>query len=353
MNQIIDVEYRTLTPLDDKTTEQLTVETNKLWQQIEFIGNYGTLLAAQAGARLNVIKSRLGHGQWENWMKENLEFSPRKANSMMKLAEKMADENSIFSKTQTLADIGISKVWALLGAPEEVAEEVMANPAAQEMSVRDRQDEIKRLKEENAGLKQKESDDKETICGLEDMLKEADVLQKHTEDLKDRNESILQKQIQQLEEQLKVYSETPAGSPEQDAEIARLQKELENVRANLGKEREKSKALKDSVEEAKKLAAAEAAEQAKQEARTEFEEESRLLTESNRQAAAEIDRLQKLQNGSQDVAEFKVKSDMLQQNFLACMSSIRKVAEYDTYRAEKMRHALRKVMDGLLEKLEV
>lgn len=339
MNQIIDVEYRTLTPLDDKTTEQLTVETNKLWQQIEFIGNYGTLLAAQAGARLNVIKSRLGHGQWENWMKENLEFSPRKANSMMKLAEKMADENSIFSKTQTLADIGISKVWALLGAPEEVAEEVLSNPVAQDMSVRELQDEIKRLKEQKSQLE----DEKESMASWV----------KQAEQRQSESEAVLQGQIRQLEEQLKVYSETPAESPEQDAEIARLQKELENVRANLGKEREKSKALKDSVEEAKKLAAAEAAEQAKQEARTEFEEESRLLTESNRQAAAEIDRLQKLQNGSQDVAEFKVKSDMLQQNFLACMSSIRKVAEYDTYRAEKMRHALRKVMDGLLEKLEV
>ena len=101
MNEIIDVEYRTLTPLDDLSTEQLTAETNQLWQQIEFIGNYGTLLAAQAGARLNIIKARLGHSQWEHWMKENLDFSPRKANSMMKLAEKMADENSIFSNPQT------------------------------------------------------------------------------------------------------------------------------------------------------------------------------------------------------------------------------------------------------------
>lgn len=339
MSEIIDVEYRTLTPLDDLSTEQLTAETNQLWQQIEFIGNYGTLLAAQAGARLNIIKSRLGHGQWENWMKDNLDFSPRKANSMMKLAEKMADENSIFSKTQTLADIGISKVWALLGAPEEVAEEVISNPAAPEMSVREFQDEIKRLKEEKAALTEEKD-------AMQTWMNQAEGRQRESE-------ATLQEHIRQLEEQLKVYQETPAVSPEQDAEIARLQKELETVRANLNKEREKSKKLKDSIEEEKEAAASAAAERTVAAAKALFEEENRMLIESNQQAAMEIDRLQKLQTGSQDVAEFKVKSDMLQQNFLACKASISKVSDTDPDRAGKMKTALRKVMESMMSQLEV
>ncbi len=343
MSEIIDVECRTLTPLDDLSTEQLTAETNQLWQQIEFIGNYGTLLAAQAGGRLNVIKSRLGHGQWEKWCADNLNFSTKKANRMMKLAEKMADENSIFSKTTTLSDIGISKVWALLGAPEEVAEEVISNPAVPDMSVREFQDEIKRLKEEKAQLEE-----------------EKDSMESWMNQAKDREREAveaLQGQIQQLEEQIKVYQETPAASPAQEAEITRLQKELDAVRTNLGKEREKAKVLKDSVEIEKEKAAAEAAEKASREKEAElaarFQEENRLLIESNQQAAAEIDRLQKLQTGSQDVAEFKVKSDMLQQNFLACKGSIGKVADADPALSGKMKLALKKVLENMINQLEV
>ena len=78
-----------------------------------------------------------------------------------------------------------------------------------------------------------------------------------------------------------------------------------------------------------------------------------MLIESNRQAAEEIDRLQKLQTGAQDVAEFKVKSDMLQQDFLACKLSVSKVAEADPERADKMKQALKMVMQKMIEQLEV
>lgn len=153
MNEIIDVEYKEVINLSDKTTEELTAEANTLWNQMEAIGSIGIMMAAQAGRRLNVIKERLPHGEWESWAQNNLKFSLRKANNMMKLAEKTEDENSFFANPQSLADIGITKVWALLSAPEDVAKEVVENPYAAEMTTREFKEEIRRLKEKTQSLK--------------------------------------------------------------------------------------------------------------------------------------------------------------------------------------------------------
>ena len=88
MNEIIDVEFKELRNIEDKTTEELAQEANTLWQQMEIIGNIGLMMAVQAGQRLQVIKSRLQHGEWEKWCEDNLQFSKSKAEKMLKLAKK-------------------------------------------------------------------------------------------------------------------------------------------------------------------------------------------------------------------------------------------------------------------------
>lgn len=69
----------------------------------------------------------------------------------MSLAKRCEEENSLFSKTQTFADLSISKVFALLAAPEEVAVEVVENNDISEMTVRELKEEIADLKSQNAG----------------------------------------------------------------------------------------------------------------------------------------------------------------------------------------------------------
>ena len=332
MNEIIDVEYKEVINLSDKTTEELTAEANTLWNQMEAIGSIGIMMAAQAGRRLNVIKERLPHGEWESWAQNNLKFSLRKANNMMKLAEKTEDENSFFANPQSLADIGITKVWALLSAPEDVAKEVVENPDAAEMTTREFKEEIRRLKEKNAELKKE----------LEDSSDESQSLQ-----------SDLRTQIDQLVAELKIYEETPAKSEETEKEIADLKTQLEKANTALEKEKEKAKKAKASIEEEKQKAADEAAKAAKEDAFAKFKEDNKLLIESNQQAAEEIDRLQRLlENNSQpEIAEFKVHSDQLQKSFLSCRDCIGKITDIE--KAAKMRMAIKTIMQQLIDSLEV
>lgn len=334
MNEVIDAEYTEITDLSEKSTEELAAEANTLWNQMEAIGNLGLMMAAQAGQRLNVIKSRLAHGQWEDWAKSNLQFSVRKANRMMALAEKMSDENSLFAKTTMLSDIGISKVWAILAAPEEVAEEVVKNPELPDMTVKELETEIRRLKEKNQNL-------------TENM--------EASEEENRQRELQLRKQMEELEAEIQIYKEAPAKSEESEKEIARLQAELEKAKAaaekekkKAEKEKEESRKLQENLEVEKKKAAEEAAQFAVEKASAKFEEDNRLLIESNRQAAEEIDRLQKLQENSQEVAEFKVHSDQLQASFRKCLSYTQKV---DGKMAENMKAALRTVMEQLTARI--
>ena len=332
MNEIIDVEYKEVINLSDKTTEELTAEANTLWNQMEAIGSIGIMMAAQAGRRLNVIKERLPHGEWESWAQNNLKFSLRKANNMMKLAEKTEDENSFFANPQSLADIGITKVWALLSAPEDVAKEVVENPDAAEMTTREFKEEIRRLKEKNAELKKE----------LEDSADESQNLQ-----------SDLRTQIDQLVAELKIYEETPAKSEETEKEIADLKTQLEKANTALEKEKKNMEKAKASIEEEKQKAADEAAKTAKEEALAKFKEDNKLLIESNQQAAEEIDRLQRLlENNSQpEIAELKVHSDQLQKSFLSCRDCIGKITDIE--KAAKMRMALKTIMQQLIDSLEV
>lgn len=325
MEQIIDVEYKEVVDLNSKTTEDLCREVNLYWNQMELIGKLGLEFAARAGQRLNIIKGRLQHGAWEEWCKKNLSFSTRKANRMMKLAEKMSDEDSLFFKSDNLSDIGISKVWELLAAPEEVAEEVIKNPDLPDMTVKDLQTEIQKLKEKNENL--------------EDALKQS--AEKNT-----AVEIALNQRIKELEEDLKNHKDV-------DPEIlAEKEKELQTAKDKLEKEKEKLNKLKETTNKEKDEIAAEALKKAEDIAKVKYEETTRQLKESNQQAAKEIDRLQKLAGSNTELAIFKVKSEQLQQDFNACLTSIIDIEADDQEKATKLRHALRAVMEKLIERIE-
>ena len=326
MGEIIDVEFKEITELEDKTNEELCQEVNLYWNQMEALGRLGFEFAARAGQRLNVIKSRLKHGEWEDWAENNLCFSTRKANRMMKLAEKMTDEDSFFCKNDKLSDIGISKVWELLAAPEEVAEKVMENPEMPDMSVRELKDEIKRIKEEK-----KKIEEELVIC----------------EDTWQTDRTVLEMEIETLKGELKNRSEM------NPAILAEKEKELQNMQDKLDKEKEKSKKLKESIDAEKEKAAAEARTKAEEDAKAKVSEDMRLLQQSNREAAEEIERLtRKLDNNSNvEVATFKVHADQLQKAFGSCVESIVTMETEDTEQAEKMRCALKQIMTQMIERI--
>lgn len=333
---IVETEYKEITSIQERETEQLTIEVNTIYQQMEAIGNIGLQLAAEAGERLIEIKGRLAHGEFESWCKDNLTFSKRKAENMMRWSQKCKDENSIFSKTQTFTDLGISKVWALLAAPEEVAEEVLKEGAS-DMSVRELQEEISRLKLE-----------KEKVEGL------ARATEEEQANLEEEIE-ILKRQLEEArrESERKAEDENSQSTPEAEEEIEKLKKKLEVAEANLQKTKEKLKTEKNNSEKKIEEAISQAKAEAQKEAEAKTNKSLEDITKKYEESQSVINKLQTALANSENkaLAIFKVKSDLLQESFNSCLASIEDVAAEDQEKGDKMKAALRQIMSNQIERL--
>ena len=329
---IVETEYKEITSIQDRETEQLTIEVNTIYQQMEAIGNIGLQLAAEAGERLIEIKGRLAHGEFESWCKDNLTFSKRKAENMMRWSQKCKDENSIFAKTQTFTDLGISKVWALLAAPEDVAEEVL-NEGASDMSVRELQEEISRLKSEKKTAQEHARATEEEQANLEEEI------------------GILKRQLEEARRESE--EKNSQSTSEAEEEIEQLKKKLEATETNLQKTKEKLKTEKNNsekkIEEAINQAKAEAQKEAEKKASESFAD----ITKKYEESQNVINKLQTALSNSENkaLAIFKVKSDLLQESFNSCLASIEDVAAEDQEKGDKMKAALKQIMSNQIERL--
>lgn len=333
---IVETEYKEITSIQERATEQLTIEVNTIYQQMEAIGNIGLQLAAEAGERLIEIKGRLAHGEFESWCKDNLTFSKRKAENMMRWSQKCKDENSIFSKTQTFTDLGISKVWALLAAPEDVAEEVIKEGAS-DMSVRELQEEISRLKLE-----------KEKVEGL------ARATEEEQANLEEEIE-ILKRQLEEArrESERKAEEENSQSTAEAEEEIAQLKDALGKAIENHAKIKEKLKKEKENTDKKIDEAISQAKAEAQKEAEAKTSKSLEDITKKYEESQSVINKLQTALANSENkaLAIFKVKSDLLQESFNSCLASIEDVAAEDQEKSDKMKAALRQIMSNQIENL--
>lgn len=336
MMNIVETQYKEITSLQDRETEQLTIEVNTIYQQMEAIGNIGLKLAAEAGERLIEIKGRLAHGEFESWCKDNLTFSKRKAENMMRWSQKCKDENSIFSKTQTFTDFGISKVWALLAAPEDVAEEVIKEGAV-DMSVRELQDEISRLKSEKKTAQEYARATEEEQANLEE---EIESLKRQLEEARRESER-------------KAEEENLQSTSEAEEEIEQLKKKLEAAETNLQKTKEKLKTEKNSSDKKIEEAISKAKAEAQKEAEAMTSKSLEDITKKYEESQSIINKLQTALANSENkaLAIFKVKSDLLQESFNSCLASIEDVAAEDQEKSDKMKAALRQIMSNQIERL--
>lgn len=329
--EIVNAEYREIENLGSKSTEELTAKTNTLYQQMQMIGAMGIQVAAEAGRCLTVIKERVGHGNWEDWCKMNLQFSERKARRMMKLASEMENSESVFANRTTLSDIEISKVYALLAAPEEVQKAVLDDPKMEEASVREFQDEIKRLKAELAAERVKEQADNSLEAA--------------------------EQKIKELTAQIGILQEGKSKE-EWEREVEALQKKID---AEAQKAKEAARKLKEAkaaaaaeAEKAAEVAAEKAKEDARAEAKAAVEKETAKLAGEVSAAKAEIEKLnKKLENSTAaEIVEFKVKADQLQKDFKACMKCIEDMYGKDLGQASKMAAAIKRVMQEMIREAE-
>lgn len=85
----------------EKTTAEILILKEQTAQNIMEIGK-----------RLIAVKDNLQHGEFSEWLKERVDISHRTANNFMKVA-------TTFSNSQTIANVGSTKLFLLAGLDEE------------------------------------------------------------------------------------------------------------------------------------------------------------------------------------------------------------------------------------------
>lgn len=310
---IIDVNYEINEAngeLEDKSTEQLCHEANGLYQQMEAVGNVALMMAASAGRRLLIVKKRLPHGEFGTWCDNNLDFSQSKANKMMQLAKRSSDENSIFSNSYTCTNLGISKAFALLSAPDDVAKEVIESEDINDMTVTELKAEIANLKARN------------------------DELEAGTDEIENLKNRIAELESEQSESEISVEELTA-----KDDEIKRLKEKLE-------KEKAKAKAAKNNTEDAVKEAVDKYKAEYEKEKAEAVKEGKAKLQEAYSEAEKTIARLEKELSASsqEDLTTFRAQVNILQEVFQSCCKSLEIIESKDQEQGEKVRSALLQVL---------
>lgn len=333
----IDVAYRTEVNLENKSTEQLAAEVNVRYHQAEGLANMSAMMLADAGRRLIEIKGRIPHGQFESWCADNLEFSKSKAEKMMKLAERVDDESSLFSKTETFTDIGISRVWALLAAPEEVAAEVIETHDVSDMTVRELKEEIAKLKNEKAAVEGNNDSLRKELHSTQSKLAEA-----VTKDDMDQ----IAKDFAGREDELK--AEIREGKARESDIQAKLDKAKEDLKKLKAKQKELEAAKDEEVQKAIEGKVSEIEAKAKADAEAHSQE---LLDRTQRQVKDCMEQIEKLEAEKTKLSntalmEFKVYADQLQDVYWKMNEIITEQNEKDPELGAKLQGALGKIVEA-------
>lgn len=99
-------------------------QSDQLYQlvaEIKILSQQTAANIIEIGKRLLEAKVQVGHGNWETWLEENLELSPRRAQQFMKVAGE-------YGNTNTYSFLTPSKAIALLDLPASDRQEFITQP---------------------------------------------------------------------------------------------------------------------------------------------------------------------------------------------------------------------------------
>jgi hypothetical protein len=150
-----------IVPLDQLATEIRYYSQQASWSIIE------------VGKRLIEAKKQVAHGEWADWLKNNVSFTQQTANKFMKCAER-------FSNYASIRNLNPTQMIALLALPETETETFIEQKKAEgnpveDMTVKTLRDEIKKWKgkadqaeQENATLTEQYNAQAQELQDLKD-----------------------------------------------------------------------------------------------------------------------------------------------------------------------------------------
>lgn len=198
--------------------------------------------ALAVGKRLIEAKSICPAGRWLEWLETAVAYSERKAQDMMRLYLEYGRDGSI---PDSIAALDYSKAVALLAAPAEAREALAEQAQADELSVRELQQEIRRLKDENAKAQQ-------TIFNQDYTIKRA---QREMEGMREEQANTLANLKASRDVNERMEGEHQDEIEAKDAELRETKRVLAEAAEKISLAQAKAAAAEASAEQLKRLRA--------------------------------------------------------------------------------------------------
>lgn len=281
--------------------------------------------AIEVGRRLVEAKEMVPHGEWGRYLTEKVSFSVSQANNMMRLYNEYgSNQESLFGTgAKAIEALTVTSAIRLLSLPAEERETFAEENDVASMSTRELE---KAIRERNEARKA-QMDAEASVRKSEDTVKAAEAAAEN-----------YRKKVGELEKAL-----TTARSGEQKAKEALKQLKdnptvPEDLMAKIRKEAEVSAAeaaARDADEKLKKL------EDAMARAEKKAVEASAALEEARKQGSL----------SSPQAAVFRVLFGKVQEDFQQMMNTLEQIQQRDSGLAEKLRGAVKTLLENMEEKV--
>ena len=238
----------TVTYNEESKEKNITAEVNEtrlkaLATEINTIKHTTQRLMMQAaidiGQRLAEVKAAVGHGNWGKWLLENVDYSERTAQNLIRLYEEYGrGQGSLFGEAgnpQLVADLSVSQAVALLGIKDadERAEFIEKNDVAAmtkrelEEAIRERNEAREELAAAREAAENGEEAEKK-IAAYRERLTKAEASAAENEEKATAAEEELVALRTELRE-AKAKAKGGSGSAEDKARIAELEAALKKA----------------------------------------------------------------------------------------------------------------------------
>jgi DNA repair exonuclease SbcCD ATPase subunit len=393
-----------LTPVDSgKTPDILAAEIRTIKNQT---GRMVLNASIEVGRRLTEAKSKLPHGSWGEYLKNEVDYSPSQAQNLMRVfREYGSDQQSLFggeAKSQTFGNLTYSKALSLLAIPDEEERERFAvendvehmsvrelnevlkarneaeeKAAAAEDAARSLRQEAERLREEladqdrvykakltaadvettEANRKAREVQEalekqREKAQRLQDALSEANTSAQAAEEEHTR----LAQELEELRSR-PAEADTAAVEAARQAAIAEMAEKVDKAKDAKKKAEEKRKAAEESLEAAQKELADLKARGPEVRELTQEEKDALTAEAVERVKAENAERMQALEKqlskADPDTTTLMVLFKSWQETYTKMWETLHRIEAADSDKAKKLRGGIQKALEAALEQMGV
>lgn len=199
-------------------------EIKQIELEINFYKSQAVQSIFEIGERLIKAKELVEHGEWENWLREKVDFSTSQARRFMQVSRE-------FSNRVSLHGLGQTKVFALLSVPEEERETFLEENPVEDMTTRELRQAIKEnkeLKNQVNELKNKKPEVVEKEVKVEVIPSDYNKIKRQLRDKEDKLES-LEKEKQILEREKQMNEKNSKRYKELKGQIESLSKQKNDL----------------------------------------------------------------------------------------------------------------------------